>query len=90
MNLIIYLVIVAVAVIGWVATVIVYGNSNPLLTLIVTVINAFVAGYFFSPVLGLGTINDTIFIPIMQAIVVGSIVLLAILNLFRERRMRTS
>jgi uncharacterized membrane protein YeaQ/YmgE (transglycosylase-associated protein family) len=86
MNILIYL--IAAAVIGWVATEIMHDRSNLLINIIVAVIGAFLAGYLLSPIFHVGTINDAITIPTMLLTLVGAIILLAIVNLFRHGRRR--
>ena len=88
MNLLIYLIVAAV--IGWVATQIMHDNSNLLVNIIVAVLGAFLAGYFLSPIFHVGTINDAITIPTMLVTLLGSVILLAIVNLFRGRGRRTA
>jgi uncharacterized membrane protein YeaQ/YmgE (transglycosylase-associated protein family) len=87
MNLLIYLIVAAV--IGWIATQIMHDNSNLLINIIVAVVGAFLAGYFLSPIFHVGTINDAFTIPTMLVTLLGSVILLAILNLFRGRGRRT-
>ena len=82
MNLIIYL--VAAAVIGWVASIIMHDRSGILLNIIIAVIGAFLAGYFISPLLHIGTINDAITLPTMLVTLLGSVILLAIVRLIRR------
>jgi uncharacterized membrane protein YeaQ/YmgE (transglycosylase-associated protein family) len=84
MNIIIYLIVAAV--IGWVATEIMHDRSNLLINIVIAVLGAFLAGYFLSPLLHVGTINDAITIPTMLVTLLGSIILLAIVNLIRRRR----
>ena len=84
MNLIIYLIVAAI--IGWVATLIMRDRSNLLINIIVAVLGAFLAGYFLSPIFKVGTINDAITIPTMLLTLLGAVILLAIVNLFRCRR----
>ncbi len=84
MNLLIYLVVAAV--IGWVATELMHDRSNLLINIVVAVVGAFLAGYFLSPIFKVGTINDAITVPTMLVTLLGSIILLAIVNLFRRRR----
>ena len=88
MNLLIYLIVAAV--IGWVATEIMHDRSNLLINIVVAVIGAFLAGYFLSPIFKVGTINDAITVPTMLVTLLGSIILLAIVNLFRGRGRRTA
>jgi uncharacterized membrane protein YeaQ/YmgE (transglycosylase-associated protein family) len=83
MNILIYLLVAAV--IGWVATKIMHDRSNLLLNIIVAVVGAFLAGYFISPLLNVGTINDAITIPTMLVTLLGAVILLAIVRLIRRR-----
>lgn len=87
-NLIIYL--IAGAIVGYIASRIMRTNSQQglLLDIVVGVIGAFLAGYFLSPLLGVGTINDAITIPTMLVTLLGSVILLAIYKLlFGKRRL---
>ena len=84
MNLIIYL--IAAAIIGWLASAIMKDRSNILINIIVAVIGAFLAGYFISPLLGIGTINDAITIETMLVTLVGAILLIGLVQLIRGRR----
>ena len=86
MNLIVYLIVAAV--IGWVATEIMHDRSNLLINIIVAVVGAFIAGYFLSPIFHVGTINDAFTIPTMLVTLLGSIILLAVVNFFRRGRTR--
>ena len=82
-NLLVYLIVAAV--IGWVATELMHDRSNLLLNIVVAVVGAFLAGYFLSPIFKVGTINDAITVPTMLVTLLGSVILLAIINLFRSR-----
>jgi uncharacterized membrane protein YeaQ/YmgE (transglycosylase-associated protein family) len=82
MNLLIYLIVAAV--IGYVATEIMHDRSNLLINIVVAVVGAFIAGYFLSPIFHVGTINDAFTIPTMLVTLLGSIILLAIVNLFQR------
>lgn len=88
MNIIVYLIVAAV--IGWVATEIMHDRSNLLINIVVAVVGAFLAGYFLSPIFHVGTINDAFTIPTALVTLLGSIILLAVLNLFRGRGMRSN
>lgn len=55
-----------------------------LLDIIVGVIGAFLAGYFISPLLGIGTINDAVTIPTMLVTLAGAVVLLWIVKAVRR------
>lgn len=84
MNIIIYL--IAGAIVGYIASRIMRTNSQQglLLDIVVGVLGAFLAGYFISPLLGVGTINDAITIPTMLVTLVGSVVLLWIVKQVRR------
>ncbi len=84
MNILIYL--IAAAVIGWVATSIMHDRSNLLINIVVAVVGAFLAGYFLSPLFGIGTINDAITLPTMLVTLLGAIILIAIVRLLRRGR----
>jgi uncharacterized membrane protein YeaQ/YmgE (transglycosylase-associated protein family) len=84
MNILIYLVVAAV--IGWVATSLMHDRSNLLINIIVAVLGAFLAGYFLSPIFHVGTINSAITIPTMLVTLLGAVVLLVVVNLFRRSR----
>ena len=84
MNFIIYL--IAGAIVGYIASRIMHTNSQQglLLDIVVGVIGAFLAGYFISPLLGIGTINDAITLPTMLVTLLGSVVLLWIFKMVRR------
>ena len=82
MNIIIYL--IAAAVIGWVASELMHDRSSLLINIVVAVVGAFLAGYFLSPLFGVGTINDAITIPTMLVTLLGAIILLALVRLLRR------
>lgn len=85
MNLIIYL--IAGAIVGYIASRIMKTNSQQglLLDILVGVVGAFLAGWFLSPLLGVGTINDAISIETMLVTLAGAVILLFIVKLFRRR-----
>jgi uncharacterized membrane protein YeaQ/YmgE (transglycosylase-associated protein family) len=85
-NLLIYLIVAAI--IGWVATELMRDRSNLLINIVVAVVGAFLAGYFLSPIFNVGTINDAITIPTMLVTLLGAVILLAIVRLFRGSRRR--
>ena len=84
MNILIYLIVAAV--IGWVATELMHDRSNLLINIVVAVVGAFLAGYFLSPIFKVGTINEAITVPTMLVTLLGSVILLALLRLFRRSR----
>jgi uncharacterized membrane protein YeaQ/YmgE (transglycosylase-associated protein family) len=84
MNILIYLIVAAV--IGWVATELMHDRSSLLINIVVAVVGAFLAGYVLSPIFNVGTINQAITVPTMLVTLLGSVILLALLRLFRRSR----
>ena len=84
MNIIIYL--IAGAIVGYIASRIMKTNGQQglLLDIVVGVVGAFLAGYFISPLLGIGTINDAITLPTILVTLLGSVVLLFLYKLIRK------
>jgi uncharacterized membrane protein YeaQ/YmgE (transglycosylase-associated protein family) len=82
MSIIIYLLVAAI--IGWIATELMHDRSNLLINIVIAVLGAFLAGFFLSPIFHVGTINQAITIPTILVTLLGTIVLLAILRLFRR------
>lgn len=76
MNLIIYL--IAGAIVGYIASRIMRTNSqqDTLMDIVVGVLGAFLAGYFISPLVGVGTINDAVTIPTMLVTLLGAVILI--------------
>jgi uncharacterized membrane protein YeaQ/YmgE (transglycosylase-associated protein family) len=83
MNIIIYL--VAAAIIGWVASEIMHDRASLLINILVGIVGAFLAGYFLSPLFGVGTINDAVNISTMLVTLLGAIIVIAIVHLLRRR-----
>ena len=84
MNIIIYLVVAAV--IGWVASVIMKDRASILVNIVVAIVGAFLAGWFITPLLKIGTINDAITLPTMLVTLLGAIILIAIVRMLRRGR----
>jgi uncharacterized membrane protein YeaQ/YmgE (transglycosylase-associated protein family) len=87
MNLIIWL--IAGAVIGWLASKIMGTNSQQglFLDIVVGVVGALLAGWFLTPLFGIGTINQNNFsLPALLVSLLGAVILLAIVRLFRRGR----
>lgn len=84
MNLIIYL--IAGAIVGYIASRIMNTNSQQgtLLDIVVGIVGAFLAGYFISPLFGIGTINDAITLPTLLVTLLGSVILLWIVKQVRR------
>jgi len=89
MNLIIWLIIGGV--VGWLASLIMRtdGQQGIVLNVVVGIVGAFLAGWFISPMVGVGTINQNNFsLASVLVSLVGAVVLLAIVNLFRRGSVR--
>ena len=89
MNLILWL--IAGAVIGWLASRIMGTNSQQglLLDIVVGIVGAVLAGWFLTPLFGIGTINQNNFsIPALLVSLLGAVILLAIVRLFRRGGLR--
>ena len=89
MNLIIWLIIGGI--VGWLASLLMRtdGQQGIVLNVVVGVVGAFLAGWFISPLVGVGTINQNNFSPASVLVsLVGAVILLAIVNLFRRGSVR--
>jgi len=77
-------------VVGWLASIVMRTDAQQgiLLNVIVGIVGALLAGFVVSPLLGIGTINQGISIATFLVSLVGAIILLAIVNLFRRGRAR--
>jgi uncharacterized membrane protein YeaQ/YmgE (transglycosylase-associated protein family) len=84
MNFIIWLIVGGI--VGWVASIVMgtNGQQGVLLNVIVGIVGAFVAGLVLSPLFGIATINQNNFsLPGLLVSLVGAIILLAVVSLFR-------
>jgi uncharacterized membrane protein YeaQ/YmgE (transglycosylase-associated protein family) len=89
MGLIIWLIIGGI--VGWLASLVMRtdGQQGILLNVVVGIVGAFLGGWLISPLVGVGTINSgSISIGSVLVSLVGAIILLAIVNLFRRGRVR--
>lgn len=77
-------------VVGWLASIIMRTDAQQgiLLNVIVGIVGALLAGFIISPLLGIGTINDGITLSSFLISLVGAVILLAIVNLFRRGTVR--
>jgi uncharacterized membrane protein YeaQ/YmgE (transglycosylase-associated protein family) len=77
-------------VVGWLASIVMRTDAQQgiLLNVVVGIVGALLAGFVVSPLLGIGTINQGISIATFLVSLVGAIILLAIVNLFRRGRAR--
>lgn len=84
-NFIVWLIVGGL--IGWIASMIMGTNAQQgvLLNIVVGVVGAFLAGMLLTPLLGIGTLNQGNFsFPALLVSLVGAVVLLAVVNLFRR------
>jgi uncharacterized membrane protein YeaQ/YmgE (transglycosylase-associated protein family) len=85
MNFIIWLVVGGI--IGWVASMVMKTDAQQgvILNIVVGIVGAFLGGLLISPLLGVPSINQNAFsLGAMLVSLVGAIILLAIVNLFRR------
>jgi len=79
--------IIAGALIGWVASLIMRTNSRQglIADIVVGIVGAFVGGYLLSPLFNVSTINESNFsIPALLVSLGGAVILLAIFKLLRN------
>lgn len=77
-------------VVGWLASIVMRTDAQQgiLLNVVVGIVGALLAGFIVSPLLGIGTINEGVSIATFLVSLVGAIILLAVVNLFRRGRVR--
>jgi uncharacterized membrane protein YeaQ/YmgE (transglycosylase-associated protein family) len=78
-------------IIGWLASTIMRTDAEQgtLLNIVVGVVGAFLAGLMLTPLLGIGTIDEGSFnLPALIVSLLGAVVLLAVVNLFRHETVR--
>ena len=82
-NFIIWLIVGGL--IGWVASELMHTRESLLLNIIVGIVGAFIAGLILTPLFGITTINENNFsLPALIVSLLGSIILLAVVSLFRR------
>ena len=89
MNFIIWLVVGGL--IGWVASMIMKTDAQQgvILNVVVGIVGSMLGGWFIAPMLGSGTVNSNDFsISGLLASLIGAVILLAIVNLFRRGKVR--
>lgn len=89
MNFIIWLIVGGI--VGWLASMVMRtdGQQGMILNIVVGIVGAFVAGLVITPMLGVGTINQSNFsLPGLIVSFLGALILLAIVNLFNRGRVR--
>ena len=89
MNFIVW--ILVGGIIGWIASKVMNTDAQQglILNVVVGIVGAFLGGMLISPLVGVPTINQDAFsIGAMVVSLVGAIILLAIVNLFRRGKAR--
>jgi uncharacterized membrane protein YeaQ/YmgE (transglycosylase-associated protein family) len=88
MGLIIWLIVGGI--VGWLASIIMKRDAQQgiLLNIIVGIIGALIGGWLIGPLLGAGSINDGITVMSFIVSLIGAVILLAIVNLFRRGSVR--
>jgi len=89
MNLIILLIVGGI--LGWVASLIMRtdGQQGILLNIVVGIVGAILAGFLLNPLIGGGNImSGNLSLSAILVSLLGAVVLLAIINLFRRGRVR--
>jgi uncharacterized membrane protein YeaQ/YmgE (transglycosylase-associated protein family) len=83
--------IIVGGILGWVASLIMRTDAQQgtLLNIIVGIVGAFLAGLVLTPLFGVGSINSGDFsLPALLISLLGAVILLAIVNLFRRGTVR--
>ena len=83
--------IIVGGIIGWVASLIMRTDAQQgtLLNIIVGIVGAFLAGLLLTPLFNVGTINSGNFsLPALLISLLGALILLAVVNLFRRGSVR--
>ncbi len=89
MNFIVWLLVGGI--IGWIASKVMNTDAQQgvILNIVVGIVGAFLGGMLISPLVGVPTINQNAFsIGAMLVSLVGAVILLAIVNLFRRGKAR--
>lgn len=84
MSIIVWLIIGGI--VGWLASIIMKTNGQQgiFLDIVVGVVGAVIGGWLFGPMLGAGSINEGISVMSFVVSLIGAVILLAIVNLFRR------
>jgi uncharacterized membrane protein YeaQ/YmgE (transglycosylase-associated protein family) len=89
MNFILWLIVGGL--LGWIASLIMHTDAQQgiFLNIVVGIVGALLAGFLLSPLFGVGTINQSNFsLPALLISLLGAIILLALVNLFRRGTVR--
>jgi uncharacterized membrane protein YeaQ/YmgE (transglycosylase-associated protein family) len=85
------LILIVGGLIGWIASIVMRTNAQQgvLLNIVVGIVGALLAGFLLAPLFGTGNITQGDFsLPALLVSLLGSVVLLAIVNLFRRGAVR--
>lgn len=84
MGIIIWLLIGGI--VGWIASMIMKRDSQQgiFINIVVGIVGAVLAGWLVSPLVGVGTINESMSVGAFLVSLLGAVILLAIVNLFRR------
>ena len=85
MNIIIWLAIGGI--VGWIASLVMRTDAQQgvFLNVVVGIVGAVIAGWFISPLIGVPTINqDALSIGAIVVSLIGAVILLAVVSLFRR------
>lgn len=88
MNFLIWLIVGGV--VGWLASLIMRTDAQQgiLLNVVVGIIGAVIGGWVISPMVGVSSLDEGLSIASFLVALVGAVVFLAIVNLFRRGRVR--
>jgi uncharacterized membrane protein YeaQ/YmgE (transglycosylase-associated protein family) len=88
MSFIIWLIVGGI--VGWLASLVMRtdGQQGILLNVVVGIVGSFLGGWLISPLVGVGNLSAGISIGSIVVSLIGAIILLAIVNLFRRGRVR--
>lgn len=88
MGIIVWLIVGGI--VGWLASLIMKTDAQQgiILNIVVGIIGALIGGWLIGPLLGSGSINEGVSIMSVVVSLIGAIILLAIVNLFRRGRAR--
>jgi uncharacterized membrane protein YeaQ/YmgE (transglycosylase-associated protein family) len=85
------LILIVGGLIGWLASIVMRTNAQQgiFLNVVVGIVGALLAGFLLSPLFGTGTVTQGNFsLPALLVSLLGAIILLAIVNLFRRGAVR--
>jgi uncharacterized membrane protein YeaQ/YmgE (transglycosylase-associated protein family) len=84
MGILIWLIVGGI--VGWLASIVMRRDAQQgiLLNIVVGIVGAVLGGWLISPLVGVGTINDGFSVGSFLVSLIGAIILLAIVNLFRR------